>query len=97
MLTGISGILQESLNRGNIREIHLEEAILILKTTDQFPIVLVLVTSNSSRILLEALEMFTKRFISEYSQHLDSSIVNRVVFQQASQLVNECFPFIPEY
>ena len=96
MLTGISGILQESLRKGDIREIHLAQAVLLIKTSDPQSITFVLVSSRSSQIIRNALDVFAERFLEEYSDDLTAPFINQDTFQPASKLVEQSFPFIPE-
>ncbi|NVM02241.1 MAG: hypothetical protein HWN67_07885 [Candidatus Helarchaeota archaeon] len=96
MMHTISQFVQESLKKGNVTEIHLEEAILILERSEQFPIVCVLISTKSSQILRQNLNYFAKRFFEEFSQYF-SDMSNLSNFATASDLVLEYFPFVPEY
>ena len=96
MLQGIGMILKEAVGRGDIQEINLEDAVLIINNVEQHSIASVLITTHSSKSLRLALDFFTERFITKFSEHLDKTAeVQR--FAPASELIKECFPFIPEW
>lgn len=96
MMHAIGQFIRESLNKGNVREIHLDEAILILKRSNQFPVVCVLVSTNSSKILRETLNYFAEQFFNKFSQYF-SNPNNLDNFITTSDLILEYFPFVPEY
>jgi len=96
ILHGFGLVLNEALQKGNIREIHLDNAILITRRSEQYPIVCVLVATKSTRTLRYALNSFMERFCSEYSQYFEK-LSNIDPFQSASNLVNDRFSFIPVY
>ncbi|MFW9916903.1 MAG: hypothetical protein ACFFGZ_14955 [Candidatus Thorarchaeota archaeon] len=98
MLTGISSILKESLQRGNVREIHLDTAVLIVQRSSQLPVACVLVTTKSSPSLKQSLNSFAISFFAEFShQILNSELVDLQAYAPASRLVERFFPFVPEY
>jgi hypothetical protein len=96
MMHAINQFVQESLGKGIVSEIHLEEAILILRKSEKHPIICVLVANKSSKTLRDALNSFTERFLKDYSQFLTDTI-DEEKFKTASNLVLDCFPFVPEY
>ncbi len=96
MLQGIGMILKETMDKGNVREIILDEATLILQYNEQYSIACMLVTTRSSQWLKRSLAYFVDEFIAEFADHLVSpSEIWR--FKSASELVTECFPFVVEY
>ncbi len=96
MLQGISGILQETVNRGIVRQIELEHAILLVYSVEKYPLAFVLLSNEFNKSLRLALKQFAEKFILEFSEKFeDLSFISQ--FDPASQLVNEVFPFIPEY
>lgn len=95
MLQGISLIVKESLNRGNVREIALDEGVIILQRHKASDIASVLVANKSSRSLRNALYLFTDKFYARFQNELARlSDINQ--FTDASALVQETFGFIPE-
>ena len=74
MMYAVSQILEESIQKGNIREINLEEAILILQRSKDYPAVCVLITNKSSKALRHALNSFAEKFFNEYSQYIKEPI-----------------------
>ncbi|MFX0101760.1 MAG: hypothetical protein ACFFCS_19505 [Candidatus Hodarchaeota archaeon] len=96
MIQGIGMILDEAVRRGNVEEIKLNKAILILERSEKYPVACVLVASNSSRSLRIALSNFASKFYSQFSQHFNPPY-ETTVFEPAKELVEECFQFVPEY
>ncbi|MGY5881931.1 MAG: hypothetical protein RTV31_16915 [Candidatus Thorarchaeota archaeon] len=96
MLQGIALILDESVRKGAVREIVLENGILVLQRTYKFSVASVLVATKSSQTLRYAIDSFTEHFYEEYSQFFDNLSDIRQ-FESASRLVDEHFSFVPEY
>lgn len=96
MLQGIGLILNEAVGKGNINEIILDDATLIINNFEQHSIAFVLITTQSSKSLRIALDYFAEKFITKFADDLDkTSEVQR--FAPTSELIEECFPFIPEW
>lgn len=94
MLQGVNLIIRESLNKGNFKEIQLDEATMIAHRCAGTSIACVLVTTNATRTLREALEMFSGMFLARFKDALaNPSKVS--AFQDAAALVPTCFPFVP--
>lgn len=96
MLQGISSLLDESLKKGSVREIYLEEAVIIIEESRKFPVACVLIATKSTRSLREALASFSKRFFTKFAPNfaMPSDISQ---FDPAITLVADRFSFIPEY
>lgn len=94
MKEGVSTILTESLKQGNIREIHLDKAILIIERYKNFSFVLL--TSKASKSLTTALSTFSIKFVTKFEELLAKSVfVDPKDHETASTIVAECFPFSP--
>ncbi|MHA1168107.1 MAG: hypothetical protein ACTSRU_09820, partial [Candidatus Hodarchaeales archaeon] len=94
VMIGVSGILKESLRKGSVREISLDKSVLLIERIAKYPVTFVLETSKTSKNLPKALKVFAEGFVNQYGESIldgDSSNLN------ASNLVSQCFPFLPEY
>ncbi len=96
MMLGISAILNESLKKGAVREIALDESKLLLETDREHSIIFVLQCTRTSNSLSDALRLFSEQFIEKFRNNLSDIFINTEQFN-ASTLVDECFPFLPEY
>jgi len=96
MMQGISGILKETVNRGNIRQIELEQALLLVYRDEKYPVAFVLLSNEFNKSLRLALKQFAEKFYLTFSDKFDD-LSNISQFNSASKLVEEVFPFIPEY
>ncbi len=96
MLQGVSLIVKESLNRGNLREVTLEEGIIIIQRVEQTNIACALVARKASQTLRDGLRAFAAKFYDQFGGVLQNPN-NSDRFAPASALINECFPFVPEY
>jgi hypothetical protein len=95
MLQGIAMILDESVQKGAVREILLENGVLVLQRTYKFSVACVLVATKSSQTLRHALDEFAENFYDRYSEFFDNpSEVSR--FTSAIELVDEHFGFVPD-
>jgi hypothetical protein len=56
----------------------------------------VIIASKSSQVLHEGLANFAKKFVRKFENQLDTNDKPSIV-QEASALVKECFPFIPQF
>ncbi len=97
MLVGISQFAKEALGRGNISEIHLEDAILIFKRSSQYPVACVLFATKSSPSLKTALNFFAERFFQEFAHSFVEKMQDLMMYVHAIDIVSESFPFVPEY
>jgi hypothetical protein len=100
MLHGLNAILHEAVNQGNVHEIHLDRALLLLHRFPDSPVLFVLVATKTSSILRKALEFFAREFCRQYEdaiENLKNGIHNLENFKGADQFITKCFPFVPEY
>ena len=98
MIHGISMLFEESFKK-NIREINMLKAVLILEKAEGVPIACILISNKTSKSLRNALNSFCKKFTEQFSQEIKRFGVGGETspFNTASELVLQCFPFIPEY
>ncbi len=96
MIQGISGILKESVAGGEVEEIKLSNAVLLLQRAKDAKIACVLASTKTSNILRGALNQFQQRFLTTFSEALKEP--NKISqFDRATDLVAQTFPFIPTY
>jgi hypothetical protein len=96
VLQAVGSVLDEILKKGEVREIQLDRAVLLIQHNKQYPIASVLVTSRSTKSLRYGLRIFNEQFISKfYSNQDDLYEVSR--FMEANKLVEVIFDFVPEY
>jgi hypothetical protein len=96
LLQATRNVLNEILNKGEVRKIDMDKAILLIQHDIKFPIVSVLVTSKSSKSLRYSLKKFHDQFILKYSSDFNNfQDVER--FQEANILVEKVFEFVPKY
>jgi hypothetical protein len=91
-LQGISLIVRETVGRGRVREIHMDEGIMILHTLEGTSIACILVATSSSRTLRISLARFGEQFAREYGRFF-ANTTNIAPFQAASSLIPQYFPF----
>ena len=95
MLQGIGMILTEAMDKGDVREIKMADATLLLHHSDKFQIACVLVTTESTQTLRHSLHKFAEDFYNRFEGEF-RNIANIEKFGSASELVEEHFAFVPE-
>ena len=96
MIQGVSVIVRESINKGDVQEIKIAEAILLMKRDENHPVICVLVANKASKFLRDALDGFAKQFFKMFSKGFNNpTLVSQ--FYGASKLVEQFFPFVPKY
>ncbi|MHA2295577.1 MAG: hypothetical protein ACXAEU_25645 [Candidatus Hodarchaeales archaeon] len=97
VMLGISGILKESLQKGNIRVISLDQSVLHVQKHEKYSVTFVLETTKASRSLPIALKSFAESFIEQFDELLNQKIFTKEMYSSASSIVSQCFPFLPEF
>jgi hypothetical protein len=96
MLQGIGAILNETLNMGNVRQIVLERATLIIYQDPNYPVAYVLLSNQFNTALQLALKKFAGKFVAEFSEKfINLSDVNQ--FASATDIIDYAFPFLPAF
>ncbi len=96
LMHGLRLIIRESILHGEFRDINLDVASIIINRVKDFPVMAILVTRKSSRVLRQALSTFTERFIEKFRNALVKPN-DSTQFEGAKILVQECFNFLPEF
>jgi hypothetical protein len=96
MIQAIGGVLDDILKKGNVQEIQMDRAVLLIKHNKENFIASVLIASKSSRSLRYGLKRFNEEFVVRFQKTLGSS---RKVsdFVEASKIVERVFDFVPSY
>ncbi|MHA1991985.1 MAG: hypothetical protein ACW98A_13525 [Candidatus Hodarchaeales archaeon] len=94
VLQAVGSILDEILKKGEVREIQMDRAILLMHNDKIHPLASVLVTSKSTKSLRYALRTFNEEFISSF--YRDGINLHEVSqFKDADKLVEKIFDFVP--
>jgi hypothetical protein len=96
MIQAASQFLDESVKGGYIREIQMDQAILILRKSEEYPVVCVLIATSSTHSLRQALDAFSKQFFQEFAPHF-KNYTDLTNFEGASTLVADRFSFVPAH
>ena len=95
VLQAVGSVLDEILKKGEVREIQMDRAVLLIQHDKRYPIASVLVSSKSTRSLRIGLKLFNDQFILKYyNENVDIHEVSK--FSEAKSLVNNVFDFVPE-
>lgn len=97
MLQAISNVLNELLHKGEVREVHTDQAILIIQHNLQYPIASVVIASKSCKSLRYGLKQFNDQFVSKFSSDIEQNYHDVSKFDDAIVLVKKVFDFVPEY
>jgi hypothetical protein len=96
VLQAVGSILDEVLKKGEIREIKMDQATLLIQHEKNTPVASVLVTSKSSKSLKYGLKKFNSEFIETFQSQFDGLYeVSR--FRDAKKIVEHIFDFVPVY
>lgn len=95
MFQGIITILKESLGKGDLQELNLENAVVIAQKSIQFPIVYILIATSTSKSLRNGLNSFIKHFELKFFNMIENAI-DLSVFSSASKIVLQSFSFLPD-
>jgi len=95
MIQGISGILNEAVHKGNIREIRMDEGLLTINHNKESEVAFVLISTKTSKVLRNGLALFAQKFVLEFRNALKTPEMLDA-FTRASEWIPEIFSFIPE-
>ena len=92
VLAGISGIVNEIINKGDLRELTVDQAVLLVKIDRVNRFKFVLVSTKSSQNFRLALNTFAESFCKEFGS-INSN--NLYEYESAELLIQKIFSFIP--
>jgi hypothetical protein len=96
VLQAVGSILGEVLKKGEIREIKMDRAVLLIQHNKNYPVASVLVTSKSTKSLRYGLKKFNNHFIESFQSNFGGLYeVSR--FKKAKAFIEEYFDFVPQY
>ena len=96
VIQGVIKLLTTVINRGFVKEIHLDQGVILFYQKVEYPLIFVLIADQPSPVLMRALEAFAEDFIQAKSQNL-TEIHNTQQFADAAELIKTNFSFLPEY
>ncbi len=96
MLKGMSMIINESVGKGKVLEFKLDRGVLLICHDASLPITGILISSRPVKVLSQGLSLFVRRFAEQFKQYLASGDIKEPV-GDATSLVTESFPFVPQY
>ncbi len=95
---GIIAILTESLHKGIVKEIILEQGSLILKEAEEgYPLAFVLITSKTSSILHQSLANFSTIITATIPKEKINELVTTGPTDIFEELVEKAFPYVVSY
>jgi hypothetical protein len=96
-LSAVSKGLNETLQKGKIREIILDQGVLIYSRSNKYPVSFVIVANKFSPQLRQGLECFHNQYVNNNSKYLLRPIENQDKLDKSEDLIRKCFPFVPSY
>jgi hypothetical protein len=94
MFSGMGTLLQNTINRGLIQEIHLEHAKMLFTYSKEYKLSYIIVASQSSSSLRQGLARFQQAFEKKFKDRLDN-VIEFAQFTHADEIIKEVFIFIP--
>lgn len=94
-LHSICSILNESLQKGEVKTIEFDNGVLIIENHSNIPVSAVLITSKASPILKHGLKKFADTFINKFDKTIKNEAFTDVSqYQKADEIVISTFPFV---
>ena len=96
MLQAIGNVLDDILKKGEVQEIQMDRAVLLIHHDKTHSIASVLIASKSSKSLRYGLKRFNEKFIAVYHSNLAEE--RKVgMFEETREIVDMVFDFVPSY
>jgi hypothetical protein len=96
MLQAIGNILDDILKKGEIQEILMDRAVLLIHHDNTYSIASVIIASKSSKSLRYGLKRFNEELIKTFHSTLDFEN-KRGRIEGTSKIVEKIFDFVPTY
>ena len=96
MIQAIGSVLDDILKKGDVQEIQMDRAVILINHNNENSIASVLIASKSSKSLRYGLKRFNEEFVTQFQKTLEDS---RKVsdFVEGSKIVEQVFGFVPSY
>ena len=96
MLQAIGNVLDDILKKGEVQEIQMDRAVLLIQHDKTYSIASILIASKSCKSLRYGLKRFNEKFIAVFGSNLDKE---RKVgeFEETQEIVDVVFDFVPSY
>ncbi|QEE17593.1 hypothetical protein DSAG12_03430 [Promethearchaeum syntrophicum] len=95
MLQAISTMFDHTINKGNVREINFDEAVLSLKISKKIPIACILISSNITKTLRTSFENFADEVFQDYEKLTENAIIQKN-YEKGKNIIENHFPFVPQ-
>ncbi len=96
MLQAIGSVLDDILKKGEVQEIQMDRAVLLIHHDKTYSIASILIASKSSKSLRYRLKSFNEKIITVFQSTLDGERkVGR--FEETREIVDKIFDFVPSY
>ncbi|MCY3410244.1 MAG: hypothetical protein INQ03_01285 [Candidatus Heimdallarchaeota archaeon] len=94
---GLTMFINETVKRGNIQEVTLDNAVVTVKYIEHYNIFFLLFSTDSSYVLSYGLDQFVYRFLKEYADHFTQTdkLDDNGNFKAMDKHIPDCFPYIP--
>ncbi|MFX0029135.1 MAG: hypothetical protein ACFE8B_07995 [Candidatus Hermodarchaeota archaeon] len=96
LIQATRSVLNEIIDKGEVRKIDMDKAVLLVQQDVKYPVVSVLVTSRSCKSLRYGLKTFHDQFVLKYASDFEN-IKEPSKFKEAENLIEKIFEFVPEY
>ncbi len=96
MIQAIGDVLDDILKKGDVQEIQMDRAVILITHNNENSIASVLIASKFSRSLRYGLKRFNEEFVARFQKTLEGS---RKVsdFDESLKIVERVFDFVPSY
>ena len=96
MIQGVRMIIKESVNGGDVSEIIMAQAHLIIVSEENYPLIFVLTTTKTSQFLRRSLQSFAMSFKLKFGE-LAKISTDASKYNDADHFIDEHFPYVPFY
>ncbi len=93
---GMTLIINESVSKGKVLEFKMEQGVILICHNASHRVIGLLVSSKSVKVLSQGLLLFVRKFSERCDQYRARGDTLKLV-DDATSLVHECFPFVPQY
>ncbi len=94
MIQAISKMFDQTINKGNVREINFDEAVLTLKTSSKTHVACILISSSISKTLKTSFEDFSNEVFKDYENMNEETLIKEN-YEKGNSTLEKYFPFVP--